>query len=367
MISLSKRTMMDYSKLFSESPYSMDFSRKRMFLEETLNSLTRMHFSNCSEYKKILSLLKYDCNKTYSVEDLPFIPVSLFKKFDLISVPNESIVKRLHSSGTTGQSEKKIYLDSDNVLLQTKALNSIIGSYIGKQRLPLIILDSKQSISDRKNYSARGAGIIGFSIFGKNSIYALDENMNFSVEKIIEYIQAHKTEPILLFGYTYMIWLYVVEYLEKHNISLNIPNGIIFHIGGWKKIKDAAISFEEFNLRLKKCLGNVRIHNYYGMVEHLGSVFVECECGHMHCSNFSDVIVRDENDFSVLPNGEKGLIEVLSVLPVSYPGHVLLTQDLGEILGQDDCPCGRKGKYFRLHGRVKYAEIRGCSDTFERS
>lgn len=358
---------MDYDKILSEEPYSMDMSRKRLFLEDSLNHLTRMHYCNCSEYKRILTLLKYDCNRTYSLEDIPYIPVSLFKQFDLMSVPSESIVKRLHSSGTSGQSVSKIYLDSKNVLLQTKVLNSIIGSYIGKQRLPLIILDSKTSISDRKNYSARGAGIIGFSIFGKKSIYALDENMNLCIEQIIDYVEKHKTDTILLFGYTYMIWLYVVEYLEKHNISLNIPNGILFHIGGWKKLKDASISFDEFNLRLKKCVGNVKIHNYYGMVEQLGSVFVECEYGHMHCSNYSDVIVRDECDFSVLPNGAKGLIEILSVLPVSYPGHALLTQDVGEVLGQDDCPCGRKGKYFRIHGRVKNAEIRGCSDTFERS
>ena len=35
------------------------------------------------------------------------------------------------------------------------------------------------------------------------------------------------------------------------------------------------------------------------------------------------------------------------------------------ILGEDDCPCGRKGKYFEILGRVKRAEVRGCSDTYE--
>jgi len=35
-------------------------------------------------------------------------------------------------------------------------------------------------------------------------------------------------------------------------------------------------------------------------------------------------------------------------------------------MGEDDCPCGRKGKYFVIHGRLKNAEVRGCSDTFER-
>jgi hypothetical protein len=58
------------------------------------------------------------------------------------------------------------------------------------------------------------------------------------------------------------------------------------------------------------------------------------------------------------------VIEVVSIPPKSYPGHVLLTEDEGVILGEDDCPCGRKGKYFHVNGRIKNAEIRGCSDTY---
>ena len=86
----------------------------------------------------------------------------------------------------------------------------------------------------------------------------------------------------------------------------------------------------------------------------------------MHCSNYSDVIIRRPADFSTAGAGERGLIELISLLPTSYPGHVLLTEDEGEILGEDDCPCGRKGKYFKIHGRIRGAEIRGCSDTYER-
>ena len=63
---------------------------------------------------------------------------------------------------------------------------------------------------------------------------------------------------------------------------------------------------------------------------------------------------------------EKGIVELVSVLPTSYPGHVLFTEDEGEILGEDDCPCGRKGKYFKIYGRIKNAEVRGCSDTYEK-
>ena len=91
---------------------------------------------------------------------------------------------------------------------------------------------------------------------------------------------------------------------------------------------------------------------------------MQCECGHLHASIFSDVIIRNPYNFHVCDIGEKGIIQVVSAIPESYPGHSLLTEDEGIVLGEDDCPCGRKGKYFKILGRMKNAEIRGCSDTY---
>jgi hypothetical protein len=56
-------------------------------------------------------------------------------------------------------------------------------------------------------------------------------------------------------------------------------------------------------------------------------------------------------------------MEVLSLLPLSYPGHALLTQDLGIVHGVDDCGCGQLGTRFSIEGRVPKTEVRGCSDT----
>ena len=36
----------------------------------------------------------------------------------------------------------------------------------------------------------------------------------------------------------------------------------------------------------------------------------------------------------------------------------MLTEDLVIILGEDDCKCGRKGKYFKIIGRLKNAELK---------
>lgn len=37
-----------------------------------------------------------------------------------------------------------------------------------------------------------------------------------------------------MFGYTYMIWQFIVRALEEKNISFNAENAVLFHIGGWK-------------------------------------------------------------------------------------------------------------------------------------
>ncbi len=346
--------------------FKINKNEKNKILLENLIELTQIHFENCQSYKKILEKLNTDITKIKDIKDIPYIPVRLFKDFELKSVPDSNIVKTMTSSGTTGQKVSKIYLDKINTLNQTKVLASIITSIIGKQRLPLLLLDTEMVKKDRSMFSARGAGIIGFSVFGKNTTYALTDNMQIDFEKVEKFIQDHKNETILMFGYTYVIWQFIVKELEKNNKKFNFDNIILFHTGGWKKIKAEAVDAIEYNKRVQGVLGNVKVYNYYGMVEQLGSIFVECEYGHMHCSNHSDIIIRNSKDFSSVEMGKKGLIQLLSVLPTSYPGHSILTEDEGVILGEDDCPCGRKGKYFKILGRIKNAEIRGCSDTYEK-
>ena len=106
-----------------------------------------------------------------------------------------------------------------------------------------------------------------------------------------------------------------------------------------------------------------KVINYYGLIEQTGSIFLESpECGYFHTSIFSDIIVRDSM-FNIMKKNQKGLVQLISVLPTSYPGHNILTEDVGEIIGENDCECGRGGKYFLIHGREKKSEIRGCSDV----
>ncbi|QCR31517.1 acyl-protein synthetase [Lysinibacillus sp. SGAir0095] len=345
-------------------PYHLTKAEKAPLLLEKLNALTELHFERSSEYRSMIEKGGYPTTAN-NLEEVPYLPVQLFKLMDLVSVPKEEVIKVLTSSGTTGQQVSKIYLDKETSFAQTKTLVEVMKPLLGGKRLPMIILDTKSVLNDRKSFSARGAGILGFSNFGRKHFYALNDDMSLDVEGLKAYLDEYKGQRILLFGFTFMIWQYVYRESLKQGINLDFGDSILIHGGGWKKLKDEAVDSTTFNRLLHDQLGIREVHNYYGMVEQVGSIFVECSNGHLHTPQFADVIIRDTLTFEPLPNGQQGLIQVLSELPKSYPGHSLLTEDLGTIKGEDDCPCGWKGKFFTVAGRIPKAELRGCSDTFQ--
>jgi len=344
-------------------PYGLDKGAKQALLLGTLNTLTQWHQQQCKPYRNILSGI-FKRNEAQTLEDLPFVPVRLFKTLELASVSKADIVKTLMSSGTTGQAVSKIYLDRETSVRQTRVLAAIMASFLGPQRLPMVIIDSADLLKDRTQFNARAAGILGFSTFGRKHHYCLDEKLQLKIEDLQDYLNDHQDQPILLFGFTFVVWQGLYEGAVGAGRKLNFgENSTLIHGGGWKRLIDQQVSNEVFKHKLKDQLGIKRVYNYYGMVEQVGSIFMECEHSHLHSPVFADIVVRNPITLEPVPFGEAGVIEVLSALPLSYPGHVLLTEDMGVINGEDDCPCGRLGKYFSISGRLPKVEMRGCSDT----
>jgi hypothetical protein len=344
--------------------FSLHQAEKDDLMLELMKTLHDHHLVNSLGYKEIFKRVFRNEVNFNSIKDLPFLPVSAFKNHKLLSVEDGDIFKVLTSSGTTGQSVSKIYLDKDTARLQSVALSKIIAHVVGPRRLPMLIIDSKAVYENKSSFSARGAGILGIAPFGKDHTYVLNENFEPD-EKVLEnFLEKYNGQRIFIFGFTFMVW----QFLQKANFGkkYDLSNAILMHSGGWKKLVEMAVDNQTFRQTLKEKFNLIHIYNYYGMVEQVGSVFMENKNGYLHAPNFADVIIRNPIDFSVQPIGEPGLIQVLSVLPKSYPGHSLLTEDIGVLEGIDDSPEGWKGKYFRILGRAKKAELRGCSDTFNK-
>ena len=352
---------MKKENIFDLEPYKFSGQQKNKFISENIYKLTHHHFKKNIQYKKILNFLKFKFNKNNKIEDYPFIPVRLFKYYDLLSIEKEKIFKTLMSSGTSENLPSKIFLDKENSFNQTKVLSKIMKSVLGDKRLPMMIIDRDITKVDRNNFNAKVAAIKGFSVFGKEYCYILndDEKINYNV--IDSFLDKYGKKPFFIFGFTYNIYKYLIKEFNNHKYKYDFKNGILIHGGGWKKMEDVKIDNENFKKLLKDNINLKNVHNYYGLIEQTGSIFIECKkCSSFITSIFSDVLIRDKH-MNELPSGKTGFIQLISILPKSYPGHVILTEDLGRIVN-NNCSCKNRGKRFKVIGRSKKSEIRGCSN-----
>jgi len=347
--------------LFERPQFSIPQEEKELLLFDSLLKLQHHHMNNCAAYNSILSAINQKTPK--EISDFPPLPVSLFKSHELMSIDKADLFKTMTSSGTTGQTPSQIYLDVQTATLQSKALASIVRELIGPKRLPMIIIDTPNVVKDRVFFSARGAGVLGMLPFGRDHFYALNDEMELDIPGLQDFLRKHQSQPFLMFGFTFMVWKYFYSTLVSTNKDWDLSNGTLIHSGGWKKLQDEAVSNKDFKKAFTESTGLSNIHNFYGMVEQVGSIFVEGEDGFLYPPNFADVIVRDPVTWEPAQIGELGVIEVLSVLPRSYPGNVLLTEDVGIFHGISSQQNKWQGKRFEVIGRLPKSELRGCSDT----
>jgi len=347
--------------IFNIDPFSIAGEKKIKFFEKQINLLTLHHYKHSKGYRKILDSFGYKFKNT-NLFEVPFLPTKLFKEFELKSVSQDKVFKTLVSSGTSGNILSKIHLDKENAYNQVKVLSKIMSTVLGNQRLPMLIIDQNPKMFDRSFFNARLAAIYGFSVFGKNHTYLLNDKNNIDYFSLNNFLKKNGENTFFVFGFTSIVYENLVSKLSKKLLKKNFRNGVLLHGGGWKKMEKAKISNEIFKQKLFNKIKLKNVYNYYGLVEQTGSIFVECKkCSCFVTSVFSDVLIRDQN-FNVVEDGKKGFIQLFSLLPKSYPGHSILTEDVGEIVKDKNCECSLKGKRFLVHGRAKESEVRGCSD-----
>jgi phenylacetate-coenzyme A ligase PaaK-like adenylate-forming protein len=348
--------------LLNQNAYSLNKFEKLKFFKKYLNLLTLHHYNKSDLYKKYLDKMNFKQNKYLSLNSFPFLPVRLFKEFDFLSIKKRNIFKTLNSSGTTSKKTSKIYIDKTNAFNQIKVLQKIFNNIVGNSRLPMLVIDCKRDNLNRNNFNASAAAVSGFSMFANEVSYLLDQNGNIDYKSLNNFLNKYSKSKFLIFGFTYNIFLNLINKLETNKLNIkNLSEGFIIHGGGWKKIEKQKIKRNTFNKLLNEKLNIKNVINYYGLVEQIGSIFFECKCGYFIASNFSEIIIRDEN-FKECKDGKSGFVQLLSLLPTSYPGHNILTEDIGEIVKNHSCTCYGHGKRFLIHGRLKDAELRGCSN-----
>lgn len=348
-------------KYLARTPYSLPVSERRAKMLKDLNALSQHHATNCELYRRILDGLWGGHTGAKSIEDVPYLPVSLFKTHQLRSVAVDAVRATLTSSGTTGALVSQIYVDSDTSRNQQLGLTNSLRHVLGQKRLPMLVLDTDATFRNSKYMNARGAGVLGMMRFGRDYHFALTPDLEPALSVVETFLDKYGNGPFFMFGFTFLVWTRFFQTLKGR--GLDLKNGILIHSGGWKKMEEQAVDNSVFRTSFNDNFQLEKIYNFYGMVEQLGSIFLEGPDGLLYPPNFSDVIIRDPETLVPASTGTAGIIQVLSLIPGSYPGHSLLTEDMGVIEAVDADRDGWNGNGLRVLGRVPKAELRGCSDV----
>lgn len=357
-------------ELLAVAPYSDSEEQKKLFIGALQEELC-FHYDNNEMYRRFCQRKGFDPHQSIArLEDIPAVSVSVFKElgFGLNSVSKEDLTMALQSSATSGV-PSTIVLDKVTSKRQGKAMVKVISEFIGNKRLPFLIMDIDPQGASRQLLGARFAAVTGYLKFASQVGFFLKADAKgisyFDIDAIKEYLAGLKDgQPVVLFGFTYILFQNVLKAIEASDETIRLPEGSkIIHIGGWKKLESEKISKELFNQRLSQAFGikPEDVIDIYGFTEQMGLNYPDCQCGCKHASSYVDVIVRDPVTRQPVEAGKEGMLEFITPIPHSYPGNAVVTDDLG-IIEPGECPYGRSGKRFKIVGRMKKAEVRGCGD-----
>ena len=355
--------------LLSRPVYGLDPEKRQRDLLAVLKRQVAFGCERNPSYSNYVRHWPIDFRSADAIADLPFLPVGVFKANPPLALVSASEIKRtLSSSATSGQTPSRVVLDAVTSRRMTKGVITIIRDFIGPARRPYLVIDIPENLAAQAELGARGAAIQGLGPFATESVACLRHDQNgdaiLDLEKLLACAERWKGTEVLVYGFTYVLWTQLVQPLLRQGVTLNIPKVHILHSGGWKRLQQQSVTKEEFVRSVASVFGcaEERVIDYYGMVENVGVVYPDCEKGNKHVPAFGEVIVRDPLTLAPVEAGQQGLVQICSVLATSFPGFLVLTDDMAEIIDYDGCACGRRGTHFRFVRRVPKAEVRGCGN-----
>jgi hypothetical protein len=356
-------------RLLAMAPYGQPPDERQAGLLELLKEELDYACQRHAGYKNYVEHWPVNCRSASQIADLPYLPVGILKANPPLSFVGPDAIKRtLTSSATTSQAPSRVVLDLPTKRRMTKGTAIILRDFIGPARRPYLVVDTPGLMGNGNVLGARGAAIQGVQPFASETTYCLGLNdqgdLTLDLDKLRKFAKDRQDTELLVYGFTYILWNHLVKPLVAEGICLNLPKARILHSGGWKRLQDQAVEKTQFNEQLAQVAGCSpdRIVDFYGMVESVGVIYPDCPERNKHAPGFGDVIVRNPLTLEPVAEGENGIVQVCSVLPTSFPGNLLLTEDVAKVIAYDGCPCGRRGISFRFAGRIPKAELRGCGN-----
>lgn len=303
----------------------------------------RFQYENIEVYRQFVDYLKIDLSDISKLENIPFLPIEMFKTQKIIS-RNSNPKLYFESSGTTQITRSKHWIADENLYRESiyKSFEQFIGcpedfvflgllpSYLEKQNSSLIyMVDYLMQISKQPEN--------GYFLYNHEDLILQIEDL----EK--------RNKKYILFGVSFAL-LDFLDTLKNHNkTDFKITNGVVIETGGMKGRK-VEITKDELLNDLQWGFGTKKIFSEYSMTELLSQAYSTGK-NLYQSPTWMRILVRNlEDPFSYVSRGKTGAINIIDLANL-HSCAFIATQDLGKIVGSQ----------FQVLGRIDHSDVRGCS------
>lgn len=295
--------------------------------------LFRYQAKMCLPYRRYIELLGIDVQSIRSIDDIPFLPVELFKTEDVYcgTEPPEIIFTSSNTGSTVASRHlmaslecyRRSFTEGFKAFYGEPAQWSIYGL------LPNYLEREGSSLVYMVDSLIKQCGSGGFYLY--------------DFEKLLADM-AIDPKPKILLGVSYALWDLAEKYAPK------LENTVVMETGGMKGRREE-ISKRELHQILCRGFGVERIHSEYGMAELTSQGYSTGE-GIFRTPAWMRVMVRDVNDpFDHHPEGMRGGVDIIDLANLSSCAFIQ-TQDIGRVMNDGS---------FMIKGRIAGSDIRGCN------
>lgn len=306
----------------------------REAFDETALETFRFQAERCAPYREYLSLIGTHPSDVRSAEEIPYLPIELFKTHAVYCGEREP-EQIFTSSNTGGMNFSRHFMASLSLYEETFthafrlfygdptrwSLYGLLPSYLERKGSSLVyMVDSL----------IRQAGSGGFY---------LDD-----YDRLLCDMEADP-KPKILLGVSYALW----DLAERHAPTLR--DTLVMETGGMKGRREE-LPKEAFHKILCDAFGIETVHSEYGMAE-LTSQAYSAGGNLFRTPGWMRVTARDINDpfDHPLPAGARGGLNITD-LANRYSCAFIQTQDAGRVFDDGS---------FTVEGRIAGSDIRGCN------
>jgi phenylacetate-coenzyme A ligase PaaK-like adenylate-forming protein len=321
------------NKIFEVSPQNFEAMAIEVFTYQ---------YKNTPVYNQYCQQLQIDASTIQSIEQIPFLPISMFKSHVVCNKEGAANII-FESSGTTTSINSKHYV-VDATLYERSFLQSfqqfygdatnwcIIGllpSYLERTNSSLVYMVN-QLIKDSQHLKS------GFYL---NNFSALATTLQ-QLEK--------EKMPTLVIGVTFALLDFAATYPQQLQYTT------IMETGGMKGRREE-ITREAVHQQLMEAFGLSTIHSEYGMTELLSQSYSNGK-GIFKSPNWKKILIREEDDpfavhaakENIILSGAANIIDLANLYACSF----IATDDAAKLHGNGN---------FEIIGRLDNSTVRGCS------